>query len=353
MGPSMPILSTIALRSTARKFELEVLARQKQPRGMSAIPPLHYSRRAVLRTLALTLGATALPALSPRRSSLLAATSPTPTPTATPIASSSLGANMSLVTGAGGNIVRLGGDDGALVIDSGIPNAAANVLTELTKEGPIALLVNTHWHFDHAGGNEALAKSGARIIATDNCRKRLATEQYVEAVKVRTPPSPAAALPLVTFSSETALHLNGDDIRLVPVAPAHTDGDVIVRFEKADVIHGGDLFFHGHYPFVDYSSGGWLGGMVDAVKRIAELAGPKTRIVPGHGRIATLEELRNHLSFLETMFERFSKFKAEGKTVEEVLAAAPTKEFDETLGKGFMKPEPFVRIAYTSLLKHD
>lgn len=322
---------------------------------MSSIPSLGYTRRAALRTLALTIGATALPALNLRRSSLLAAASPSPTATSTPppISMAPLGPNMSLLTGAGGNIVRLAGDDGALVIDSGLQTAAAKTAAELTRDGAVALLVNTHWHFDHAGGNETLAKSGARILATENCRKRLASDQFVEPMKVTTPASPAAALPVVTFSSETALHLNGEDIRLVPVPPAHTDGDVIVRFEKADIIHAGDLFFHGGYPFIDYSSGGWLGGMVGAITKVAELAGPKTRIVPGHGVVATPEELRGYLGFLETMLERFSKFKAEGKTVDEVIAAAPAKEFDEKLGKGFMKPEPFVRITYTGLLKHN
>jgi glyoxylase-like metal-dependent hydrolase (beta-lactamase superfamily II) len=125
-----------------------------------------------------------------------------------------------------------------------------------------------------------------------------------------------------------------------------------VRFEKADVLHCGDLYFNGGYPFIDYSSGGWLGGMVEAIRTAAAMTTSQTRIIPGHGPLATPDDLRGYLAFLETMLERFTKLKNEGKTVDEVVALAPAKEYDEKLGKGFMKPEPFVRITYTGLLKH-
>ena len=172
--------------------------------------------------------------------------------------------------------------------------------------------MNTHWHYDHAGGNEVLAKAGAHITAHANCRKRLSTDQFLEAFDRKMPAAPASAWPRTTFTSETKLHLNGEEIRLVPVPPAHTDGDVIVRFEKADVIHGGDLFFNGSYPFIDYSSGGWLGGMVAAIKTLSEMTTPKSRIIPGHGPLATPDDLRGYLAFLETMLERFTKLKNEG-----------------------------------------
>lgn len=266
--------------------------------------------------------------------------------------STSLGGKFSLITGAGGNIAVLGGDDGVLVIDSGLPSVSARTAAEIAKSGRVATLVNTHWHYDHAGGNEALAQAGARIIAHQNCRKRLSTDQFIEALDRKMPAAPASAWPGVTFTSETTLHLNGDEIRLVPVPPAHTDGDVIVCFERADVIHGGDLFFHGSYPFIDYSSAGWIGGMADAIRTLSQMTSAKTRIIPGHGPLATPEDLRGYLAFLETMLERFTKLKNEGRTVDEVVAAAPAKEFDEKLGGGFMKPEQFVRIAYTGLLKH-
>jgi glyoxylase-like metal-dependent hydrolase (beta-lactamase superfamily II) len=266
--------------------------------------------------------------------------------------SASLGDKFSLLTGAGGNIAVLGGDDGVLVIDSGLPNVATRTAAEIAKSGRVATLVNTHWHYDHAGGNETLAQAGARIIAHDNCRKRLSTDQFIEALDRKMPAMSPTAWPRMTFTSQTTLHLNGDEIRLVPVPPAHTDGDVIVRFEKADVIHAGDLFFNGGYPFIDYSSGGWIGGMAAAIRTLSQMMSAKTRVIPGHGPLATPEDLRSYLAFLETMLERFTKLKNEGKTVDEVLAAAPAREFDEKLGKGFMKPDQFVRITYTGLLKH-
>jgi cyclase len=169
---------------------------------------------------------------------------------------------------------------------------------------------------------------------------------------MKVPATAATAWPRVTFTSETTLHLNGDEIRLVPVPPAHTDGDIIVRFEKADVIHAGDVFFNGRYPLIDYSTGGWIGGMITATKTLSGMTTSKTRIIPGHGPLATREDLRGYLIFLETMLERFTKLKNEGRSVDEVVAAAPAKEFDEKLGQGFITPEQFVRITYTGLLKH-
>ena len=312
------------------------------------------SRRDALRAIALTVGATALPASLGIFSSAARAATPTPSasPATAPVVSNSLGGKFSWISGLGGNIAVLGGEDGVLAIDTGLATVAEKTAAEIAKSGPIRHVVNTHWHYDHVGGNEALAKAGAHIAAHANCRQRVSSDQYNEPFDRKMPALPPAAWPRTTFTSETVLHLNGDEIRLIPVPPAHTDSDVVVRFEKADVIHAGDLYFNGSYPFIDYSSGGWLGGMVGAIQRIAALTTPKTRIIPGHGPLATPDDLRGYLAFLETMLERFTKLKNEGKTVDEVVAAAPAKEFDEKLGKGFMKPEPFVRITYTGLLRH-
>lgn len=313
----------------------------------------HFTRRDALRTLALTLGATAVPGAFGLAAARAASPTPSATPSATPapITSTSLGDKLNLITGGGGNIITLGGEDGALIVDSGLANAISRTQAELSKAGAPALLVNTHWHFDHVGGNETLAKAGARIIAHQNCRERLRTEQYNEPMDRKIPPSPPAALPIVTFTTPTTLHLNGEEVRLLPVRPAHTDTDVVVHLQKADLIHTGDLYFNGGYPFIDYSSRGRLDGLVTVIGEVVAMAGPKTRIIPGHGPLATPEELKSYLGFLETMLERFNKLKAEGKSVDEVVAAAPAKEFDEKLGKGFMKPESFVRITYTGLLR--
>ena len=313
---------------------------------------IHFTRREALRTFALTLGAAAVPGALGITSSRAASPSPSATPAASaaPVVATSLGDKLGMISGLGGNIATLGGPDGVLVVDSGLANVTSKTVAEVGKAGSLALLVNTHWHFDHCGGNESLAKEGARIVAHENCRRRLATEQYVEAFDRRIPPSPAAALPLLTFASPTTLHLNGEEVRLLPVAPAHTDGDVVVHLQKADVVHAGDLFFNGLYPFIDYSSGGSLEGMIAAIRSVAGIVGAKTRIIPGHGPLATPDGLNSYLAFLETMLDRLSKLKAQGKSVDEAIAAAPTKDFDEKLGKG-MKPEQFVRFTYSGMLK--
>jgi len=158
---------------------------------------------------------------------------------------------------------------------------------------------------------------------------------------------------VVTFTNETQLHLNGEDLRLVPVPPAHTDGDVLVRLEKANVLTWATCISRGCFPYIDSSSGGWIGGMVEGVKRGLPLTDAKTKIIPGHGPVGTQEDLKTYLAFLETVHERFTKLKAAGKSVEEAIAAAPTREFDEKLGAGYFKPEQFIRFAYTGLLKHQ
>ena len=315
---------------------------------------LHFTRRDALRTLALTVGASAIPGIlgtltvkgaSPSPSASAGASAP-------PVVRTSLGGKLDLLRGLGGNIAVLGGDDGVLAIDSGLVEVASKTAGEIGQGGAVALLVNTHWHYDHTGGNELLAKAGARIIAHENCRKRLAVDQFVEAMARKVPASPPVALPRVTFASETTLHVNGEEIRLVPVPPAHTDGDVIVVFAQADLIHAGDLYFNGMYPFIDYSSGGWIGGMAAAIGTLSGMANAKTRIIPGHGPVASWEDLKGYLAFLETVHERLGKLKEQGKTIEEVMNAAPLKDFDEKLGQGFLKPEQFLRIVYTGLLKH-
>ncbi len=311
-----------------------------------------FSRRDALRTSALALGAIVLPR-PPSSAATGEAKAPAVASGPPPITTVLLGGDLRLVTSGGGNIIVLGGTNGSIVIDSGLADQAAGNAGEIAKAGPLSILVNTHWHFDHTGGNERLAHVGARIMGHENCRVRLATDQIMEAFDRKIPAAPALARPLITFTAETALHLNGDDIRLIPVPPAHTDSDVFVRFEKANLLHAGDLFFQGMYPFIDYSSGGWIGGLVAAAKTLLAMTDAKTRIIPGHGPLATQDNLRMYHAFLEKLHEQLSEFKMAGRTVDEVIAAAPTKEFDEKFGKGFLKPEQFVRIAYTSLLRRQ
>jgi cyclase len=270
-----------------------------------------------------------------------------------PIEADELSAGLHMVHGPGGNIAVLGGPDGLLVVDSSVPMRAKDALEEVRRVGgkPVSLLINTHWHFDHAGGNEVFAKAGATILATEATRKRLATDQYTEVFKMTTPALPAIALPTLT-ADEAELHIGDETIHLISVPPAHTDGDLIVHFTSHDLIHTGDLFSNGFYPNIDGSSLGWIGGMIAAADRILKLAGPKTRIIPGHGPLATPADLVAFRKMLVTVHDRLAPMLDAGKTLPQAIAARPIADLDPTWGKGFFTGGMFTRVVYDGLIKH-
>jgi glyoxylase-like metal-dependent hydrolase (beta-lactamase superfamily II) len=270
-----------------------------------------------------------------------------------PIQAVELATGLHLIQGPGGNIAVLDGPDGLTVVDSGVPMRAKDVFETVKRVGgkPVTRLINTHWHFDHAGGNEVFARAGASVFATEATRRRLATDQYTEAFKMTTPASPAIALPTLT-SDEFELHVGAEVIHLAAVPPAHTDGDLIVHFRTLDVIHTGDLFSNGFYPNIDASSLGWIGGMIAAADRILKLAGPKTRIIPGHGPMATAAELAAARKMLVTVQDRLASMLDAGKTMQEAIAARPTADLDPVWAKGLFTGGMFTRIAYEGLAKH-
>ena len=248
----------------------------------------------------------------------------------------------------------LRGPDGLYVVDAGIPARAQDILETARRVGgggPVSVLINTHWHFDHAGGNEAFGRAGATILASAATRKRLSTEQYTEIFKLTTPASPPAALPTLTFE-EGELHVGDETIHLLAVPPAHTDGDLIVHFTKRDLIHTGDLFSNGIYPNIDGSSRGWIGGMIAAADRILKLAGPKTKIIPGHGPIATAADLVAFRKMLVAVYDRLAPMLDAGKTADEAVAAKPTSDLDATWAGGFFTGSMFTRVVYDGLVKH-
>lgn len=261
--------------------------------------------------------------------------------------------NISMLMGQGGNLGVSTGADGSFLIDDDYTPLSARIQAALTalSPKPVRFVVNTHWHGDHTGGNESFGASGAIIVAHDNVRKRMNSEQFIEAFKMKVPPAAAGALPVVTFADQLSFHWNGEEIRVFHVKNAHTDGDALVHFTGANVIHTGDIFFNGFYPFIDGSSGGSLDGMIAGADQVLALANDETKIIPGHGPLASRADLVSYRRMLVTVRDRIAALVRQKKTLDQVVAAKPTAEFDAAWGNGFMKPDVFVTVVYTILSK--
>ena len=256
-----------------------------------------------------------------------------------------------MLEGAGGNLGLSVGADGTFLIDDQFAPLSEKIsaaIADITDDD-VRFLVNTHWHGDHTGGNENFGNAGAIIVAHDNVRARMSTEQFREIFDQRIPASPATALPIVTFADRTTFHWNGQRIVVKHVENAHTDGDSVVWFADADVFHLGDVFFNGFYPFVDVSSNGSLEGYISAVEGVLMRATEDTTIIPGHGPLANANDLRAYLEVLRTARERIQSAIDGGMSEDEAVAADLMADYDEQWGGGFMNPENFVRLSYKSL----
>ena len=259
-----------------------------------------------------------------------------------------------MMVGAGGNLGLSIGDDAVFLIDdqfAPLSGKIAAAIAALTAK-PVRFILNTHWHFDHTGGNENFAHDGAILVAHENVRRRMSSDQFIDFIKSSQPASPKAALPVVTFAQGVTFHLNGDEMRVVHIPRAHTDGDAIVHFVASDVIHMGDVYFAGMYPFIDTSSGGTIDGTIAGCDLALGIAKDSTRIIPGHGPLSNRSELKEYRDMLATVAARVRKLVAEGKKVDEIVAAKPTADLDEKWGKGFVKGDKFAEMIALNVLKN-
>jgi len=256
-----------------------------------------------------------------------------------------------MLQGFGGNIGVSAGADGVVLVDDQYAPLTEKIRAALASlnPGPIRFVLNTHWHFDHTGGNENFGKGGVVIVAHENVRRRMSAEQFMTSFPNVVPASPSGALPVVTFTDAVTFYYNGDSISAFHVAPAHTDGDVIVWFRHANVIHMGDTFFNGRYPLVDLASGGAVDGFIVAADRVLALSDANTKIIPGHGPLGDRIALQAFRTMMATVRDRIKQAIAAGRTLDQVKAAKPTADFDAVWGNGRITPTMFVEILYQDL----
>jgi cyclase len=270
---------------------------------------------------------------------------------ANPIQPQKLADNLTLLSGPGGNVAVLNGADGKFVVDTFVLPAWPKLKEALDAIGnaPVKTVINTHWHFDHVDNNASLHAAGATVLAHENTKKRMSETHDLPVLGLHFPPSPTEALPQQTFTGTHRLQANRETLLLEHLAPAHTDTDVFVHFQRANVIHMGDTFFNGIYPYIDASTGGKVNGMIAAADKVLPLANDSTKIIPGHGPLGGKAELVKFRDMLVTTRDRVQKLKSAGKTAQEAAAAKPLADLEEAWGKGFFNGDVFVQILYTTI----
>lgn len=262
--------------------------------------------------------------------------------------------NIYMLQGRGGNIGVIVGKDGVLMIDDQFAPLSDKIKSAISKisDKQIIFLINTHWHGDHTGGNEIFANSGAIIVAHENVRKRMSTQQFIKMFKRTVPPSPKAALPIVTFSKDINFHINEEEIKVLHIQNAHTDGDGVIYFKNSNVLHMGDTYFAERYPFIDLSSGGSITGVIKGVEFVLSFIDENTKIIPGHGKLSNKNELSDYLDMLKNAKSESESLIKKGKSFQEIVDSDVLIKFDPKYGGGFLKREKFLTIIYNDLVKN-
>ena len=272
-----------------------------------------------------------------------------------PLKVTSLGQGLYVISGDGGDVTAIVDDGSTLLIDSGLPTRISELSDVIFKTTmrPVTRLVNTHWHFDHTGGNTYLGSSGVTIIAQENVKRQLSSVQIVPFIGLRDGPYPSQALPEVTYPSSMTLRQGSQKLTLENYGPAHTDGDTVIYIAPSNVVVVGDIFSNHFYPIIDLASGGSIDGMIHSVDRILAQADAQTKIVPGHGPVATHADLQDYRDMLVQVRRRVKDLMAAGKTMDEVVTAAPTKDFDVRWGSSYVTAKVFTEMLFSSLAGTD
>jgi len=267
------------------------------------------------------------------------------------IKTTALGNGIYMLAGMGGNIGVSVGEDGVFMIDDQFAPLTPKIKEAILKlsDKPVRFMINTHWHYDHTGGNENLGNDGVVIVAHNNVRERMSKDGFIKAFNKKIPASPKVALPVITFNDTVNFHLNNLDINVIHQSNAHTDGDSIVLFKSANVIHMGDTFFNGLYPFIDGSSKGSVDGMIKTADYVLSISNDKTKIIPGHGPLGDKKSLIAFRSMLITVRDRMKKLMNEGKSLDEIIALKPNADLDKAWGEAFLNPEMFIKVLYSAM----
>ncbi|NOJ30037.1 MAG: MBL fold metallo-hydrolase [Nitrososphaeraceae archaeon] len=262
---------------------------------------------------------------------------------------------MYMFAGKGGNIGVSIGNDGVLLIDSKSKQTIDNIVSSINNisdNKPIKFVINTHWHHDHVGGNENLNKNGTMVVAHENVRERMTNKQFVDFLNREFLPYPENALPIITYKKNFTLYFNDDRIDIHHIPHSHTDGDSIIYFNKNNIIHTGDIFINGRYPFIDHSSGGSIGGIISGIEKIIKISNNDTKIIPGHGELTDREKLKDYLVMLNDIVQQVQKMMLNGNDLDTIIKSNITSKYDSLYSDTFINSQDFLGFVFKDLINN-